>query len=808
MATEVKRYRPRTESFRFDKQAIFNRVEKFYEDDKEDRDVDLEQRLQRYAKYRMWTSGGTGGPWPDSSDVALSDLTEKSMRLQDTLHNAVLAQRPAVIAEAVHQSNRGQEDVVSNLLDYQFFEEAPGETIIGEAAEKFINDGVYTLFIPWVREQKKSRVVIVLPGIPPDQFPADYFIAILRERFGDETVLQIKAEGDREQPWDFRLRRQRETDAGDGELVEAEAKFYTRPDRRIDLLIEQMVTVFDGPLPRVMDYDDVFHPVRAANLQPPGPSNPGGATHVILRDYPTKDEIRRLAKSKFYDQLTREDLDELDGKSRSAAGDEEREQRQKDDLAGKEEDPQVDGARSHETLTRLICFDRYDIDGDGLDEDVIWWVILEMKRVVKAKVLDEMYPNLPPNHPRPLAEAALFPVAGRRVGMSMLELLEGLHDTAKTLIDQTIDGNSMSIVPFGFYRPTSSMQSETIRLAPGELYPLTDPSRDVAIPQIGNPQAMGMALNLMTIIQQMGERVSVIGDLQLGRVPAGKSAALRTTSNMSLLAGQGEARPERILRRFFMGLCEAFSVMHSMNQYFLPKAKQIRIVGMQKPGGDPYMSIDGAMIAGRYRFKFKANALNTSKTQLQQTLQTMISLYVNALAIQLGVTTPETIYNLFRDLGKAMGADPEGQRYLNPPSPDLMGPRFLAEDALQMLLQGQMPEGGPMEPGGWAEHVQKLQMLMQAMDADEGLRLEVPDITKQMMQDYVLRASQRAQEQMQQQQLLANAQAFAQAQGGGGGGQGGRPPENVQAPGGNPPVSGGGELIDETMPTAGGGAQP
>ena len=113
-----------------------------------------------------------------------------------------------------------------------------------------------------------------------------------------------------------------------------------------------------------------------------------------------------------------------------------------------------------------------------------------------------------------------------------------------------------------------------------------------------------------------------------------------------------------------------------------------------------------------------------------------------------------------------------------------------------------------MEPGGWAEHVQKLQMLMQAMDADEGLRLEVPDITKQMMQDYVLRASQRAQEQMQQQQLLANAQAFAQAQGGGGGGQGGRPPENVQAPGGNPPVSGGGELIDETMPTAGGGAQP
>ncbi|MGE0289520.1 MAG: hypothetical protein AB7I42_26025 [Bradyrhizobium sp.] len=802
MATDVIRYRPRKDSLTIDQTEIFNRVEHFYDQDMDDRDVDIEQRQQRYAKYRMWTEG-EGGPWEGSSDVSLSDMTEKSMRLQDTLHNAVMAQRPAVIAKAMHKPNQPKEDVVGSLLDFQFFDEARGETLVGEASEKFINDGVYTLFIPWVRERRTATRVLLFPGIPADRFPSDYFAEILKGMYPDAA---IKADGNTEAPWDFTLMQQRDAPSGDGEMMEASAKFYTK-GRQVELVLKQEMTVFDGPLPRVLDYDDVFHPVRAANLQPPGPSNPGGATHVIIRDYPTKDEIRRLRKSKFYDLLTDEDMDALDGRLRSKIGSEEPEQQQKDDLAGKHEEPSVDKAKSHETLTRLICFDRYDIDGDGLDEDVIFWVILEMKRVVKAIVLEEMYPTLPLNHRRPFAEAALFPVPGRRVGMSMLELLEGLHDAAKTAMDQTIDANSIGIVPFGFYRPTSTMQSEVIRLAPGELYPLGDPSRDIAFPQIGNPQAQGMAINLMTILQQMGERVSVIGDLQLGRVPAGKSAALRTTSNMNLLAGQSEARPERILRRFFMGWCQCWVVMHSENQHFLPKQKQIRISGVLKPGTDPYLAItDRQMVAGEYQFTFTANALNTSKVQLQQTLQQLLGTYVNALTIQLGVATPETIYNLMRDYGKSLGADPEGSRYINAPNPDLIGPKFLAEDAMVMLLQGQMPEGSPMEPGGWLEHLQKIQVIAERlMDPNEDTGAITPEIG-QMIQGYMALAAQRAQEQAQQQQMAANAEGFAQQQGGQGG-QGGRPPESAQAPGGNPSVSGGAELIDEQLPGAGGGGQ-
>jgi hypothetical protein len=55
-------------------------------------------------------------------------------------------------------------------------------------------------------------------------------------------------------------------------------------------------------------------------------------------------------------------------------------------------------------------FDCYDIDGDGVDEDVIFWVILETKTLLRARYLTQMFPSNPPL--RPLAEAHLFPVPG------------------------------------------------------------------------------------------------------------------------------------------------------------------------------------------------------------------------------------------------------------------------------------------------------------------------------------------------------------------------------------------------------------
>jgi len=782
-----RRSRTRVRSLGFDKQKIFTRVHNFYRNDKDARDRDRSIRLQRYAKYRMWVEGNDF-PWEDASDLPMSDMLEKSLRMQDTIHNAVMQARPPITANALNKADKEKEKTNETLIDYQFFEESPGETIIGDMADAFVNDGVITVFVPWIKEMREISDVLVFDPIPEDVLPLQYFSSIIAQKFKvNSNSIQFSASG-----WNANI----VYAPREGEEQKVEIKFYTRDNGEVEMVTREKAEVFNGPRPMVMDYDDVLHPARCENLQIPSPSNPGGAGHVILIDHPSIDEIKRLAKSKFYDLIDDDTLESLENLATNDDDDEEEDER--DDMAGVNDEPKKDShAKSHTKLTRLLCFDCFDIDGDGIDEDVIWWVLLEPKVVVKAIYMTEMYPEKPPR--RPFGEASFLPVRGRRVGISMLELLEGLHDAMKAILDQSVDSGTISNLPFFFYSQRQGIRPEIISLQPGEGYPVPDAQRDINFPKIGNPQAQGFAINMVTMLQQMEERASMIGDLQLGRVPAGKSSALRTVGGMALLAGQGEARPERIMRRFFICLSEVWKRIHALNQYYLPKDKEFRITGPVPDREEPYQKITSTeSISGRFDFTFKANVLNTSKQQLTETLSVLMQTYISEIALQLGIIDADGIYRLLKDFGKALGHDAED--YLKPPSPDSMLPKILAEEAIQAILNNTMPEGVPMEAGGAQEHLQKLQAFFQSDDFGR-----LSDTTLQIFQEYMQQVIQRVQDQIKQQQLIEAAQQFGQ---GGTQNAGGRPAENAPPNANeNPQVSSGNELIDESLPGAGGGGQ-
>lgn len=771
----------RRRSVTIDKAEIVDRVTDFYQNDLTDTNDERDLRLQRYAKMRMWTEG-KDWPWENSSDIALPDIMEKSLRMQDTLHNAVMTRRPPVGAKARKEGDKEKEKTVDRLIDYQFFEEQPGEEIVGELADTFINDGVCTAFIPWVTEKRQARNTKLFDPIPDEMEPGQYFINLVRQQFPDFAAFP-KNDG-----WDFDV-----STPDEGEKFEV--RFYTK-NQGVEMVVIREVEVYDGPRVIVKDYDDIFHPPRAANLQIPGPSNPGGASHVIMRDYPTVDEIKRLAKTKYYDLITKDELDALEN---IAAPDIDTEaKKQKDALAGKGEPAIPLKAKSHRTLTRLMCFDMFDIDGDGIDEDMVFWVIEETKTLVKAVALTELSPSNPPR--RPFAEATFLPVKGRRAGISLPELLEGMHDAQKMLYDQTIDSGTVRNMPFWFYRASGSMKQETIRLSPGDGYPLGDPQKDVNFPSFGNDNSAAFLLNMISMLGTNEERVSSVGDLELGRVPQGKASALRTVGGMSLIAGQGEARPERVLRRFFIGLTEIWQLIHELNQHFLPKDKQIRIFDKPRPSADPYQTItDRGEISGRFQFAFSANVLNTSKQAMQEALAGLIPLYASELTFQTGIMDATGFYRLLRDVGKSQGQDPD--KYLREPSPGAGRPTLTAEEAISQILNSQIPDGEPAE--GAQVHLQNIIEITKSKDFVDLQKFGTmtPDQVE-LLQGYMQTLQQKIQEEQQRQAMIEAAGRLGGEQGG----QGGRPPEGVENPNQQPPVQGG-ELLDESLPTAGGGGQ-
>lgn len=754
-------------------EGLVNRVLKMADKDVEERAEDRERRLQRYAKYRQWTEGKSW-PWENSSDVALPDITEACLGLQDTLTNAILSSRPVVSANAIKPENRANEEKIDKVLDFQFFVEQEGEKIVEELAEQFIVDGNFRAYIPWVRERRPVTDVRIFEEIPLEQVPVQHFQTILSQEYREASFKKRDEEG-----WDWTVM---PSDGGD----DFDVSFYTNDSREVEMVVTREVMVYDGPRVIVKDYDDVLAPGRCSNLQAPGPHNPGGAPHVILVDYPTVEEVRALVRDGTYDRVGDEDLEFLGNRARDDIREEAK--RQKDATQGVQDELPEDP--EHRTLTRYTCFDVYDLDGDGVAEDVIWWVLREAKLLLRAKPLTEIFPTDPPR--RPLAEAQFLPVKGRCEGVSLPELMEGMHDFLKRLLDQGVDAGLLANMPFFFYRAASSMKPEVIRPWPGDGIPLSEPQRDVFFPQI--PFDPSFHLNTFFLGRQLEERLTLQGDLQAGKVPTGKASALRTAQGIQTILAQGEARPERILRRFFMGFAEIFRQMHELNQHFFPERKKIRVMGVGEPGDDPYPEITrGGDLEGRFVFDFRASILNASKVAQQQGFQQLFLTLLNPLMIQLGIIGPEQIFRLTHDFAKALGQEPD--RYILKPAPEIDQPRLTAEEALSMISDHLIPKGAPAEPA--AEHLQRIgefsnTALLGTFDPGqtEVLRGWIATVTQ-----IAQREAQIAQ-QAQAAGQLRSALASAGAQGGGG---------EATAPDRSNPNTERGELLDESLPGNGRG---
>lgn len=752
--------------------SLVQRALDFYEQDTSDRGLEMDARAQRYAKFRQWRDDTATSPWEGASDVQLGDLMRASLRMQDTLYNAVISTRPVMLSKATSLRDKQKQEAVDDILDHQAFVENK-EGWVSDIVDAFVNDGHFTAFIPWVRDNRLASITTEFPPIPEEADELDYFQAILTSHFASEEIVDIAPRDNDGWAWTVLVL----DEFGREDAINVD--FWTGFNEKIEMVVTRSVNVFDGPKIHILDRADVLHPVWAANLQPPSPSNPQGASHVILVSRPTVDEIRRLQALGVYDLLSEEDANKLI--RREADMSDHPEEVIKDVMEGHPSQPN-DRAREHRPLTRLMVFDVMDIDGNGVTEDIVYWVLKEDEKLLAVRRLNEAFPNRKAR--RPLAEEQFIPVRGRRTGIGMLEITEPSQDQKKMIADLLIDSLSMALTPFGFYRPTSTMNPEMIRLSPGELYPLNDPANDINFPNISMVPA-SMGLNVLTYMSGEQEKLTMQNALNFGQVPRGKASALRTAGSTAMIAGQGEARPERILRRFFHGISGIFNLMHEANVHYLDNEKVFKVSDAIDNKKMPYRKVRSADLDGVFEFEFRANAFNTSKQLLQDSLMQIGSVVASPLSIQLGTVTPTNIYNWQREMIKSWGQEPD--KYLTAPVPM---PLISVEDALISILNNEMPRGYPAE--GTMPHLERLQEF-QLSDNFGYLQQEQLPLFEQWVQT-VLGYLQ------QEQETQALAAAAAEKEGSSGPG---RPPQD---PGdGNPPVQEN-ELLDESLPGAGGGA--
>lgn len=783
----------RTKSLIKDPKLVVQTLIKKLDIDLEDRMDWAERRIQRTAKYRGWREIKTY-PWENASNAHLPIIMTDVQRTEDTLHNAVLSTRPVMNAKGANKAFEEKEKTVDQLLDHQVFVENQGETRIGNLISSFCQDGQFIAYTPYIKENQKVTRTNVLDFPPAGQSWDEYLWKQLTEMYPRSVVLPGK-----KAPWNWIVREQHPLT---GDFTENKIDVYedTDDEGRVQLVCHKDETIFDGPSLIPKELEDIVVPGRSENLQPQSMSNPTGASHVFMLEYPSRDEVLKLVESGFYDEVSAEELNTIKGLQNRHPDprDPEAQKLLQDDLTGV---TPTDRTEPDDTpLTRGVFFGRADLDGDGFDEEVVYWFLREPQILLRARYLTEVYPTTPMR--RPFSMAKYIPVNGQFYAIGLIELMESGYDIIKKTFDQMVDSGDITNTPWGFYRPMSGIRPEIMRLGPGDLYPTNSPKDDVHYPTL--PQGMSAyGHNLIAVVSQILDQTTLVGQLQLGGVPQGKSAALRTTSNMQALLQQGDARPERVLRRFFCGLAEIWQQFHELNQVFLPKNKQFRISTGATPEKNPYITIkDREQIKGRFQFEFGASILNTNRALATAALQDMLGVLVNPLLFQLGIVTPANIFTLLSDYIKARGQD--ALKYITSPTNDpfATGAKISVEDAIMSIMNNFYPIGGTMEP--LPDHLQKLEAFV---SDPENLNVFTEQQTRMLGQYAAARVAEMEQ-MLQQQQMMENA-AMMQKQVGGSGTTG---PAAQQAPpntgvGGNPPVQGR-EMLDESLPGAGGGANP
>ena len=777
-----------------DKDKVVYDLIKQFDVDIENRSEWTEKRIQRTAKYRGWREPKMY-PWENASNAHLPIIMTDVQRTEDTLHNAVLSVRPVMNAKAATPSNVAKEQVLDELLDSQVFIENHGEERIGNLISAFTQDGQYVAYIPYIKEKQKTTKTHRIPFPPAKQSWDGWLLQHIQAYYPKHTVLPGA-----NAPWGWTLR---EENPLTGEIVTKKLSVYQdSDDADVQLICHGEETIFDGPALIPKELEDIVVPGRNENLQPQCMANPTGAAHVFMMEYPTIDEIVKLVESGFYDEVTKEELETIKASKSSELGhsiDPEAHKNLDDDLTGIQTG--LHSNAQEDPFTRIMYFGKADLDGDGVEEEVVYWFLKHPRILLRARYLTEVYPTVPLR--RPFAMAKYIPVNGQFYAIGLIELMESGYDIIKKTFDQMVDSGDLTNTPWGFYRPMSGIRPEIMRMGPGDLYPTNSPKDDVHYPTL--PQGMAsFGHNLIAMVSQILDQTTLVGQLQLGGVPQGKSSALRTTQNMQSLLQQGDARPERVLRRFFHGLAEIWQQFHELNQIFLPREKQFRISTGVTKEKNPYIQInDRSAISGRFTFEFGASILNTNRALAGPALQNLLGILVNPLLFQLGIMTPDTLHTLLSEVIKTSGQDP--QKYIQSPSNDPYAndAKVSVEDAIMSIMNGFFPYGSTME--ALPEHLKKLQ---EFVSDPENMKF-LTSSQLQMLGQYAAIRTNEMQTLLQQQQMQANAAQMQQAVGGQPQGQLGQPGQAQAAPpntgpGGNAKVQGG-ELLDESLPGAGGG---
>ena len=411
--------------------------------------------------------------------------------------------------------------------------------------------------------------------------------------------------------------------------------------------VERVIEKFRGPR---LDH------IRAEDLIiVGGDGDPDQADVVLHRQYVTASELWTLSDRKiFREDAVRKTIHSGPDSRESGISNNIKLQRSQD--AGFS---QLDNDND---LDRYEIYEAYasaDVDGSGINSEIIVWVHAKTREILRATYLNRVNKA----GDRPFAKIDFHKRPGEVYGMGLIEILHPLTTEMDAMHNMRIDFGMLSTMPYGFYRPSSSIEPEEIELRPGALIPVDNPQTDVFFPNLGNRTVFGFQEE--AALQTMIERLTGISDLSLG-VLSSQQGATRTATGARALIGEASANLDVHLRRLNVGWKKILeTILHTLQQR-MPQGFSFRVTGQD--GADYFAQIkDREQIMGDFDFDLSSNTSNSNKAIQQQAAQQIQTITNNPLNLQLGVVTAGNIFESTKNLLQSLGVK-DWSRFITKPA--------------------------------------------------------------------------------------------------------------------------------------------
>lgn len=348
---------------------------------------------------------------------------------------------------------------------------------------------------------------------------------------------------------------------------------------------------------------------------------------------------------------------------------------------------------------------RYDIDNDGIDEELVVWVEEQTKTIIRITYLDRVSQN----GKRPFVLKKLIPVEGSPYGIGFAEMLNGINNLTDYVVNQRLDAGTFQTFPWFVFRASSGMTGEDIRIAPGKGIPV-DNIQDIAFPRVNGNPAYGYQEE--QVINTYAEKVSGITSLAQGQI-AGQGAT-RTATGAAALVQELNTNLDIFIKRYQTGYKKSLKIIDKQIQELLPLGLEYHVLGMKAGyGGCAQKRFeDRESIAWDTDFELTGNSVNSNKAIERDTAMQILQMSLNPIMLQSGIVGPQQVYNAFKNFLQKLEVRDTDAYAMAPEG--VQGSPYSALDEINMIMAGVKP---PISMND--KHAEKLAIFEQFEQSDE-----------------------------------------------------------------------------------------